>query len=297
MILTDKNIFFDLEGNKLLLFGPNCDIGFATTKTVRMHAYTRIEKNVRLDCEEVGSYTFINEDVSIRRCKKIGNFCAIGSGAHIGVIQYPTNSLSVSEFFYGKKNWNWSNKQYDWENTYSKFELKSLIEIGNDVWIGANAIIMPGVKVGDGAIIASNAVVTKDVPPYAIVGGVPAHIIKYRFSENLINRLLELQWWQYNPEVVNGLNISHVNNELLEDIQERIHTYGQKINSVSFDFFPKDMKIVKNEKNQHFTIFDMQESAEHLKGGYQTTIRQYLMNLQKCLMYMDGSCQIMYMNK
>lgn len=67
--------------------------------------------------------------------------------------------------------------------------------IGNDVWIGANAIILQGVTIGDGAIIAAGAVVTKDVPPYAIVGGVPAKVIKYRFSDEVILKLLQIKWW------------------------------------------------------------------------------------------------------
>jgi len=69
------------------------------------------------------------------------------------------------------------------------------VTIGNDVWIGTRALIMDGVTVGDGAVIGAGAVVTKDVPPYAIVGGVPAKIIKYRFSEKKISQMLELQWW------------------------------------------------------------------------------------------------------
>ena len=73
---------------------------------------------------------------------------------------------------------------------------KYSILIGNDVWIGANVYLMDGVMVGDGAIIASNALVTKDVPPYAIVGGVPAKVIKKRFEEDKIDFLLDFKWWE-----------------------------------------------------------------------------------------------------
>ena len=69
--------------------------------------------------------------------------------------------------------------------------------IGNDVWIGCNATILRGVTIGDGAIVAANAFVNKDVPPYAIVGGVPAKVLKYRFSENIITKLLHLKWWDF----------------------------------------------------------------------------------------------------
>ncbi len=67
--------------------------------------------------------------------------------------------------------------------------------IGNDVWIGSNVLIIGGIKIGDGAIVAAGAVVTKDVPPYAIVGGIPARIIRFRFDKEQINKLLELKWW------------------------------------------------------------------------------------------------------
>ena len=79
---------------------------------------------------------------------------------------------------------------------------KGDIEIGNDVWIGYEAIITQGVHIGDGAIIGTRAVVTKDVPPYTIVGGIPAKEIRKRFSEAVINDLLKLQWWNWNEEVV-----------------------------------------------------------------------------------------------
>jgi acetyltransferase-like isoleucine patch superfamily enzyme len=76
------------------------------------------------------------------------------------------------------------------------------ILIGNDVWIGARAVVLDGVIIGDGAIIGACAVVTKDVPPYAIVVGVPAKIVRYRFSEKKIRQFLELQWWEWPPEEI-----------------------------------------------------------------------------------------------
>ena len=77
---------------------------------------------------------------------------------------------------------------------------KGDIIIGNDVWIGFEAVILAGVTIGDGAIIGARAVVTKDVPPYTIVGGVPAKPIKKRFDEEMIELLLEIQWWNFQPE-------------------------------------------------------------------------------------------------
>lgn len=82
----------------------------------------------------------------------------------------------------------------------SSFEDYKPIIIGNDVWIGARVVILDGVKVGDGAVIATGAIVTKDVPPYAIVGGVPAKIIKYRASEEQIREYADSEWWNLSPQ-------------------------------------------------------------------------------------------------
>jgi len=97
--------------------------------------------------------------------------------------EHPTDIVSTSPKIYRNI------KSQDIRDVYS-----SPI-IGNDVWIGANAIILQGVTIGDGAIVAAGAVVTKDVPPYAIVGGVPAKVIKYRFPDSTIVKLLEIKWW------------------------------------------------------------------------------------------------------
>jgi acetyltransferase-like isoleucine patch superfamily enzyme len=76
------------------------------------------------------------------------------------------------------------------------------VSIGNDVWVGHGAIILPGVSIGDGAVVGAGAVVTKDVPPYAIVGGNPAKLIRYRFPEDIISKLLAIEWWQWDDEKI-----------------------------------------------------------------------------------------------
>ena len=80
--------------------------------------------------------------------------------------------------------------------------------IGNDVWIGMDTTIMPGIKIGDGAVIGANAVVTHDIPPYAIVAGIPAKVIKYRFADEIINELLELQWWNLDENLLKELPLN-----------------------------------------------------------------------------------------
>ena len=91
--------------------------------------------------------------------------------------------------------------------------------IGNDVWIGANAVVRKGVRVGDGAVIGAGAIVLKDVPAFSVVAGVPAKVIRYRFDENTIYRLLKLKWWEMDEDVLKALQFNDVEKciEILED--------------------------------------------------------------------------------
>ena len=128
----------------------------------------------------------------------IGKFCSIACGAKFlfNSANHTMRSLSTYPFpiFYE-----------EWEHgiwAYKAWDNKGNIVIGNDVWIGYEAVILAGVTIGDGAIIGARAVVTKDVPPYTIVGGVPAKPIRKRFSDDTINALLSMRWWDLPPEKI-----------------------------------------------------------------------------------------------
>lgn len=126
----------------------------------------------------------------------IGKFCQLGSG--VKFIMGPANHRisSISTYPFNVFGGTWS------ENTpphLSQLPFMGDTEIGNDVWIGRASVIMPGVKIGDGAIIAAHSVVTKDIEPYSIVGGNPAKLIRKSFDNELISLLLKTQWWNFEP--------------------------------------------------------------------------------------------------
>lgn len=140
----------------------------------------------------MGKYSYIGHDSQITNTK-IGAFCSISDHVYIGGAEHPMDWVSTSPVFQNVKNSGPTKR-------FSKFDLPSqkLTEIGNDVWIGHNVTIKQGVTIGHGAVVGSNALVTKDVPPYAVVGGIPAKVLKYRFNEETITLLLQSKWWEMN---------------------------------------------------------------------------------------------------
>lgn len=139
-----------------------------------------------------GSYVHKN---SILKNVRVGKFCAIDENVNIRLFEHPTHMVAVSPCFYRKEH---TLKTFVNENYYEDLKSDSegfSVVIGNDVWIGQGVSIKSGVHIGDGAVIGAGAVVTKDVEPYAIMGGVPAKLIRYRFSREQIEALLQIKWW------------------------------------------------------------------------------------------------------
>lgn len=135
----------------------------------------------------LGDYSYVNRG-AILFSGVIGKFCSIAHNAQIGAEEHPVRHLSTSPKIYGPSGLFPGSLQVD--------EFPSPPIIGSDVWIGSAASIMQGVTVGHGAVVAAGAVVTKDVPPYSIVGGVPAREIGQRFPPEVVSKLLTLQWWE-----------------------------------------------------------------------------------------------------
>ena len=190
MNIPDKNKKFPLEHYDRLCFlkniikNPNIIVGDYTYYD-DFETVDNFEKNVKY------LFDFIGDQLII------GKFCMIASD--VTFIMNGANHLSdaLSTFPFAIFGGDWSNAMEG-----KAYPNKGNTVVGNDVWIGYGATIMPGVTIGDGAIIATKSVVTKDVEPYAIIGGNPAKEIRKRFSEDTIRKLLDLQWWDWPIEKI-----------------------------------------------------------------------------------------------
>lgn len=179
--------------------------------------YSRISRSY------VGLGTYIAGHTSLSRIK-IGKFCSIGQRIKTNLGVHPTHLISTHPSFYSDKKqagFTFVKNSPFAEHTYTDENEKHLVEIGNDVWIGNDVTIMDGVKIGDGAIIGTQSLVTKDVEPYSIIGGIPAKIIRKRFSEEEIDLLLEFKWWNKDFSWIAEKHNSFLNkDEFFEEIRK-----------------------------------------------------------------------------
>ena len=200
--------------------------------TFGLHDTMNIETPVFLgqgsyDIGAIGAFTQINMRAeydktvySCIECTSIGRYCSISHGVNIGLPGHAADFLSTSTLFkYNNRSEEFflpyiSKRNKTWETEMKKKNIekwkKPLPIIENDVWIGYGVTILNGVKIGNGAIIAANAVVTKDVLPYTIVAGNPARFIRTRFTQEIIEELIDMEWWEYNPDLIVGLPIDQV---------------------------------------------------------------------------------------
>lgn len=188
---------------------------------IKVGDYVRIEPpcyiSVAADmCSDFscGAYTGISPTDSVGRLLhhvSIGRYCSIAAGVCISPGNHPLDRLSTHCVVYNDTIWRWAiNHRGSLLSHTAAYSDSSPVVIGNDVWIGHGAFIKGGVVIGDGAVVGAHAVVTKDVPPYAIVGGVPARVIRYRFDEETIRELLEIKWWNYDIADFGSLDWSNV---------------------------------------------------------------------------------------
>jgi acetyltransferase-like isoleucine patch superfamily enzyme len=170
----------------------------------------------------VGKYFGMNEHCFVARAT-VGAFVAIGARSSINPFNHPIDWLSTNEFQYHPRSFDWVAEYNDFERLARTPDMFQHVTIGSDVWTGHHVNVMPGVNVGHGAVIGAGAVVTRDVPPYAVVAGVPAEIKRLRFSEPVIERLLRLKWWELELSDLTGLPFRDVERCLdrIEEIRER----------------------------------------------------------------------------
>lgn len=165
----------------------------ADVRNTRLGRYTEVYERCIISDSEIGDYSYVVRDSEIW-CATIGKFVNIASHARINATNHPTWRATLHHFTYRAENY-WADAEA--EESFFDWRREHRVTIGHDVWLGHGATILPGVTVGNGAVIGAGAVVSKDVPAWSIVGGVPAKLIRERFDALTGARLERLAWWDW----------------------------------------------------------------------------------------------------
>lgn len=200
--MTQPFTKFGTDVSKDHLAAAGMEIEIAAGSTVRVGNLWEGPCSIKTTMKEIdriGAFSYINGRGRFSNVM-IGRYCSIAEQVAVGYPEHPTTWLGTSSLQYMRPGW--MSSYGNWQKTSHRTLKKSTF--GDDVWIGVGAFIRTGVTLGTGAIIGAHAVVTKDVPPYAIVGGNPARVIKMRFSDEIISDLLECAWWDYSPMQLDG---------------------------------------------------------------------------------------------
>ncbi|MDN3619156.1 CatB-related O-acetyltransferase [Polaribacter undariae] len=201
---------------KFLFFNKNSNI----SKTSKVYPFSLVRNSFIKD------YSYISYSCTINNCT-IGKFCSIAKGVKIGLGIHPINFISTSPIFYSNKN-----PLFESLVEQDTFEQSKHVYIGNDVWIGTNVVILDGISIGNGAIVGANSIVTKDVEPYSIVGGVAAKLIKKRFSESDVSKLEKINWWDMSINFFKSENVKNIFSKKLDtntiiELEKLIKEYNE----------------------------------------------------------------------
>lgn len=180
---------------------------FSSVRLSSIHKTSKVESGCNIVNVIMDKYSFCGYDCEIINTE-IGSFCSIANNVIIGGAAHPIEWVSTSPVFYsGRDSVRRKFSEFDRDEDKRTY-------IGNDVWIGNYSLIKQGVHIGTGAVVGMGSVVTKDVPPYAIVAGNPARLIRYRFSEEIIKGLLTSKWWEMSDDVLQNYSKNIKNPEL-----------------------------------------------------------------------------------
>ncbi len=186
-----RSVLFRLVPESRILFNENVNWNINHKHDLKFSDKVKLYPPYSVSDTTIGDYTYIAQNSMISNTV-IGKFCSVGPGFLCGWGIHPTNGISTSPMFYSTKLQNGISFSF-----VDKIEERKIIKIGNDVFIGANVTVLDGVEIGDGAVIGAGAVVSKNIPPYAIAVGCPIQVVKNRFDDQTINRLLTIKWWEW----------------------------------------------------------------------------------------------------
>ena len=167
--------------------------GSASVSNTTLGRFTELRERVQLHECAIGDYSYIERD-SEAIYTEVGKFCAIAAQCRLNALNHPTERISQHKITY-RPNEYFAHAKLD--KAFRAERMASKVTIGHDVWIGHGVSVLPGISIGHGAVVAAGAVVTKDVPPYAIVAGVPARFLKWRFPPEISARIIALAWWDW----------------------------------------------------------------------------------------------------
>ncbi len=223
------------------IIGNNVEIDdFAIISKTTLEDYVGIGRNSIVERSYFARHSYVGYNAIVENTE-IGKFSSLSWNTTISAAHHPKEYLSQHEFLYERRHNIVKKEIYD--------PHPKKVVIGNDVWIGANAIVMPGLTISDGAIVGAGAVVTKDVPAYAIVTGVPAKIIKFRFSRTIINELLKIKWWNLPDDfIIKNIDLfsNKLDKQVIENLKERINKYKMIVRATKS--LPANINIRKNKK-------------------------------------------------